>query len=109
MGKFAELKLSDVAHAREGVLELAQFTVEPTLASAVIAQVWLQQGVGIHLGAAFLASDSTEQFVFDRDNFCGLRYCRFHVHPPGQADWVLQQAMCQRHWAAMGAVSPGLC
>ena len=43
MGKFAEPKLSDVAHAREGVLQLAQFTVEPALVQAVFAQVWLQQ------------------------------------------------------------------
>ena len=86
MGKFAELKLGDVAHARESVLELAQFAIEPALASAMIAQVWLEQRLGIHLGAAFLASDSTKQFVFDRDDFRALRYCRFHVHPPGQAN-----------------------
>jgi len=69
MGKFAEPKLSDVAHAREGVLQLAQFTVEPALVQAVFAQVSLQQRFGIHLGTAMFALNRTKFFAFDSDDF----------------------------------------
>jgi len=69
MGKFAEPKLSDVAHAREGVLQLAQFTVEPALVQAVFAQVWLQQRFGIHLGTAMFALNRMKFLAFYSDDF----------------------------------------
>ena len=82
MGKFAEPKLSDVAHAREGVLQFAQFTIEPALVPAVVAHMWLQQRFGIHLGTALFALNRAKFFAFDSDDFCASRCCRFHVQPP---------------------------
>jgi len=82
MGKFAEPKLSDVAHARKSFLQLAQFTVEPALMQAVLVQVWLQQRLRIHLGTAMFALNRAKFSAFDGDDFYALPCRRFHTQPP---------------------------